>query len=134
MRALMQERQLLISSLIEHAATYHPDTEIVSRTCEGTTVRSSYREIRSRAKQLAKALIVMGVKPGDRVGTLAWNTHRHMELYFAVSGIGAVLHTVNPRLFPEQIEYIVNHAEDKVLFFDITFAGLIGKLRRISAP
>ncbi len=129
MRALMQERQLLISSLIEHAATYHPDTEIVSRTCEGTTVRSNYREIRSRAKQLAKALVAMGVKPGDRVGTLAWNTHRHMELYFAVSGIGAVLHTVNPRLFPEQIEYIVNHAEDKVLFFDITFAGLIGKLR-----
>jgi len=129
MRALMQERQLLISSLIEHAATYHPDTEIVSRTCEGTTVRSNYREIRSRAKQLAKSLIAFGVKPGDRVGTLAWNTHRHMELYFAVSGIGAVLHTVNPRLFPEQIEYIVNHAEDKVLFFDITFAGLIGKLR-----
>ncbi|HZG29415.1 MAG TPA: long-chain-fatty-acid--CoA ligase [Ensifer sp.] len=129
MRALMQERQLLISSLIEHAATYHPETEIVSRTCEGATIRSSYREIRSRAKQLAKALVAMGVKPGDRVGTLAWNTHRHMELYFAVSGIGAVLHTVNPRLFPEQIEYIVNHAEDKVLFFDITFAGLIGKLR-----
>jgi acyl-CoA synthetase (AMP-forming)/AMP-acid ligase II len=129
MLALMQERQLLISSLIEHAATYHPHTEIVSRTCEGTTVRSNYREIRSRAKQLAKALIAMGVKPGDRVGTLAWNTHRHMELYFAVSGIGAVLHTVNPRLFPEQIDYIVNHAEDKVLFFDITFAGLVGKLR-----
>src|SRR5207245_7335181 len=75
-------------------------------------------------------LIRLGVKPGDRVATLAWNTHRHMELYFAVSGLGAVLHTVNPRLFPEQIEYIINHAENRVLFFDITFADLVAKLRR----
>ncbi|MDO6965084.1 long-chain-fatty-acid--CoA ligase [Rhizobium alvei] len=128
MRALMQERQLLISTLIEHAARFHPTVEIVSRTCEGETVRSNYRTLRSRAALIAKALIGLGVKPGDRVGTLAWNTHRHMELYFGVSGIGAVLHTVNPRLFAEQIEYIVNHAEDSVLFFDITFAELVAKL------
>lgn len=129
MLGLMQDRPLLISSLIEHAALYHPDVEIVSRTCEGVTVRSNYRELRKRVAQLANALKKLGVKPGDRVATLAWNTHRHVELYFAVSGIGAVLHTVNPRLFPEQIDYILNHAESKLLFLDITFNGLIAGLR-----
>lgn len=129
MLGLMQDRPLLISTLIEHAARYHPAVPIVSKTCEGGVVYSNYRELRSRAAKLAKALIRMGVKKGDRVATLAWNTHRHMELYFAVSGIGAVLHTVNPRLFPEQIDYILNHAESRVLFFDITFAGLVGDLQ-----
>ena len=120
MLGLMQDRPLLVSSLIEYAARYHPNVEIVSKTCEGPTLRTNYAGLRARAAKLAKALIRLGVKPGDRVATLAWNTHRHMELYFAVSGIGAVLHTVNPRLFPEQIEYIVNHAEDRVLFFDLS--------------
>ena len=129
MRGLMQDRQLLVSSLIEHAGRYHPDVEIVSRTCEGPTVRQTYRGLADRARQLARALIALGVKPGDRVATLAWNTHRHLELYFAVSGIGAVLHTVNPRLFPEQIAYIVNHAGARVLMFDITFDGLVAGLR-----
>ncbi len=129
MQGLMQDRQLLISSLIEHAARYHPSVEIVSRTCEGPLVRTDYAQLRSRAAKLAKALLRMGVRPGDRVATLAWNTHRHMELYFAVSGIGAVLHTVNPRLFPEQLDYILNHAESRVLFFDITFSGLVASLR-----
>lgn len=129
MRALMQERQLLISTLIEHAALNHPRTEIVSRTCEGEIIRTSYSTLRSRAARIANALTALGIQPGDRVGTLAWNTHRHMELYFGVSGIGAVLHTVNPRLFPEQIEYIINHAEDRVLFLDITFAELVANLR-----
>lgn len=129
MLGLMQDRPLLISSLIEHAARYHPRAEIVSKTCEGAVHRSTYAGLRSRAAKLAKALVKLGVRPGDRVATLAWNTHRHMELYFAVSGIGAVLHTVNPRLFPEQIEYIVNHAENRVLLFDITFADLVLKLR-----
>ena len=129
MLGLMQDRPLLVSSLIEYAARYHPTVEIVSKTCEGATLRTNYANLRARAAKLAKALIRLGVKPGDRVATLAWNTHRHMELYFAVSGLGAVLHTVNPRLFPEQIDYIVNHAEDRVLFFDITFADLIAKLR-----
>ena len=129
MLGLMQDRPLLISSLIEHAARYHPTVEIVSRTCEGATVRTNYERLRSRAAKLAKALLRLGVKRGDRVATLAWNTHRHMELYFAVSGIGAVLHTVNPRLFPQQIEYVVNHAEDRLLFFDAPLAPLVGTLR-----
>ncbi|WP_101675771.1 long-chain-fatty-acid--CoA ligase [Alloalcanivorax mobilis] len=128
MLGLMQDKPLLISSLIEHAATFHPDTEIVSRTLEGPTQRSNYRQLRGRAKQVANALATLGVSLGDRVGTLAWNTTRHLELYFGVSGSGAVLHTVNPRLFPEQIEYIVNHTEDKVLMFDIAFADLVERL------
>lgn len=128
MQGLMQDHPLLISSLLEHARRYHPDTEIVSRTCEQETVRSDYRTLSQRAKQMAQALLKMGVKPGDRVATLAWNTHRHLELYFAVSGIGAVLHTVNPRLFPEQIDYILNHADSGVLFFDITFGDLVNGL------
>jgi fatty-acyl-CoA synthase len=129
MLGLMQDRQLLVSGLLRHAEQYHPDVELVSRTCEGPVVRSSYRTLAGRVRQMARALIRMGVKPGDRVATLAWNTHRHMELYFAVSGIGAVLHTVNPRLFPEQIDYIVNHGGAKILFFDITFGSLVASLR-----
>ncbi|CAG1014618.1 MAG: long-chain-fatty-acid--CoA ligase [Rhizobiaceae bacterium] len=129
MLGLMQDSPLLISSLIEHAARYHPHVEIVSRTCEGPVVRTNWRDLAKRVAKLANALRRMGIKPGDRVASLAWNTHRHVELYFAVSGIGAVLNTVNPRLFPEQIDYIVNHAENRVLFFDITFAGLVAGLR-----
>lgn len=129
MLGLMQDQPLLISSLIEHAARYHPNVEIVSRTCEGDTVRTNWRDLSKRVARLANALKRMGVGPGDRVASLAWNTHRHVELYFAVSGIGAVLNTVNPRLFPEQVDYIVNHAENRVLFFDITFAGLVAGLQ-----
>ena len=128
MLGLMQDRSLLISSLIEHAATFHPETEIVTRSIEGPIYRTNYREIRDRAKQLANALPSLGIEPGDRVGTLAWNTWRHMELYYGVSGSGAILHTVNPRLFPEQISYIINHAEDKILFFDTSFAELVEQL------
>ena len=129
MLGLMQDRPLLISSLIEHAARFHGSVEIVSRTCEGGIVRTTYRELRDRAARLANALLRLGVRPGDRVATLAWNTHRHMELYFAVSGIGAVLHTVNPRLFPEQIEYILAHAEARFLFLDTPFADLVAAMR-----
>src|SRR5579863_62797 len=128
MPGLMQNRPLLISSLIEHADTFHPEAEIVSRSCEGPIHRCTYRDINRRAKQLAQALIALGVKPDERVATLAWNSHRHMELYYGVSGMGAVLHTINPRLFPEQIVYIANHAEDQYVFFDIVFAPLIEKL------
>ena len=128
MFGLMQDRPLLISSLIEHAATFHPRTEIVSRTPEGPVRRSNWGEVRQRAKQVANALKSLGIQPGDRIGTLAWNSDRHLALYFGVSGSGAVLHTVNPRLFPEQIDYIVNHAEDQVIFFDVTFAPLVAKL------
>ena len=128
MLGLMQDRPLLISSLVEHAATFHPGTEIVSRLPEGREHRTDWQGIRDVSRQAANAMAVLGVKPGDRVGTLAWNSFRHLALYFGVSGSGAVLHTVNPRLFPEQIEYIVNHAEDQVLFFDVTFAALVVQL------
>jgi len=128
MQGLMQDRPLLISSLIEHAAAMHPGAEIVSRTVEGPLHRCTYGDIHRRSKQVANALAALGANPGDRIATLAWNSYRHMELYYGVSGAGAVLHTINPRLFPEQIAYIVNHAEDRYLFFDVTFAGLIEKL------
>jgi fatty-acyl-CoA synthase len=128
MHALMQNRQLSIASLIEHANCNYPNVEIVSRTGEGPIHRCTYRDIHRRSKQLANALVALGVEIGDRIGTLAWNGHRHMELYFGVSGMGAVLHTINPRLFPEQIDYIVNHAEDQYLFFDLSFAPLVAKL------
>lgn len=128
MLGLMQDRPLMISSLIEHAAAFHGDTEIVSRTPEGPVRRTSWREVNECAKQVANALAELGVRHGDRVATLAWNSDRHLALYFGVSGTGAVMHTVNPRLFPEQISYIVNHAEDRVLFFDVTFAPLVSAL------
>jgi len=128
MLGLMQDRELMISSLIEHAARFHPEREIVSRTLEGVIHRTNYREICARSKQIANALQNLNVGFGDRVATLAWNTHRHLELFYGVSGTGSILHTVNPRLFPEQIEYIINHAEDKVLFFDISFADLVQEL------
>ncbi len=128
LQGLMQDRPLLISSLIEHADTFHPRVEIVSRPVEGPVHRTTWSDVHRRSKQAVKALTALGVKPGDRVATLAWNTFRHLELYFAVSGMGAVLHTINPRLFPEQIEYIANHAEDKLLCFDLTLAPLVERL------
>jgi fatty-acyl-CoA synthase len=128
MHGLMQDRPLLISSLIEHAATFHPHTEIVSRLPEGTVHRTDWQGVCLRSRQVARALQTLGIQQGDRVGTLAWNSYRHLALYYGVSGSGAVLHTVNPRLFPEQIDYIVNHAEDQVLFFDTTFAPLVEQL------
>ncbi|MGB9110068.1 MAG: AMP-binding protein, partial [Telluria sp.] len=124
----MQHEEMLISSLIEHAARNHPGVEIVSRTSEGTIHRSTYGEVEARARRLASALTRLGVRPGERVGTLAWNGYRHMELYYGVSGMGAVLHTINPRLFPEQVDYIINHADDQYLFFDIGFAALVEQL------
>ena len=128
----MMQRPLLISSLIEHAAHNHAGTEIVSRTIEGgaafTIHRSNYGETCKRAKRLAHALTRLGVKKGDRIGTLAWNGYRHFELYYGVSGMGAVMHTINPRLFPEQLAYIAQHAEDQYVFFDLTFAPLIEAL------
>ncbi|HEV7994893.1 MAG TPA: long-chain-fatty-acid--CoA ligase [Stellaceae bacterium] len=128
MLGLMSERPLLISTIIAHAATYHGDAEIVSRTVEGPIHRYTYREAERRAQQLARALLRLGIEPGDRVGTLAWNTYRHVELYYAISGIGAVCHTINPRLFDEQIVYIVNHAADRLLFVDATFLPLVERL------
>lgn len=128
MLSLMQDRPLLISSILEHAARHHGDTEIVSQTDEGSLHRYRYADAERRARQLANALKGLGVGPGDRVATLAWNGYRHFELYFAASGMGAVLHTINPRLFPEQIHWIVEHAEDRVLCFDLSFLPLVEKL------
>jgi fatty-acyl-CoA synthase len=128
MNGLMMSMPLAISSLLRHADLNHGDTEIVSRRCEGDIHRYAYREAHSRARKLANALRRLGVRPGERVATLAWNGYRHFELYYAVSGMGSVIHTVNPRLFPEQIGYIVNHAEDAYVFFDLTFAPLVEKL------
>ena len=129
MLGLIQDRPLLISSLIEYSGQYHGDVEIVSRTVEGPIHRTNYRNINLRAKKLAQALERLGVKLGDRIGTLAWNGYRHMEIYFGVSGMGAVCHTINPRLFPEQIAYIINHAEDKYIFVDLTFVPLLEALK-----
>jgi 3-(methylthio)propionyl---CoA ligase len=128
MQGLMMDVPLMISSLIRHADRYHGDTQIVSRTVEGPIHRYTYSDAHRRARQLAVALSKLGVRPGDRVGTLAWSTNRHFELYYAVSGIGAVIHTVNPRLFHEQIAYIVAHAEDSLLFFDTTFTAIVDQL------
>jgi 3-(methylthio)propionyl---CoA ligase len=128
MLGLMSERPLLISSIIRHAAIYHGDIEIVSRTVEGPIHRYTYADAERRSKQLANALLRLGIEPGDRVATLAWNTFRHFELYYAISGIGAVCHTINPRLFADQLVYIVNHAADRLLFVDTTFLPLVERL------
>ena len=125
MLGLMQERPLLISDLIEHAARHHGDVEIVSRRVEGDIHRTTYAQAAARARQLAQALDAMGLEQGERVATLAWNGYRHFEMYYGVSGSGRVLHTINPRLLPDQIAWIVNHAEDRVLAFDMTFWPII---------
>lgn len=125
MQGLMQSQQLLISSLIEFAARHHRDAEIVSRRVEGDIHRYTYTELAQRSKQLANALDALKVAHGDRVASIAWNGYRHMEMYFGVSGSGRVLHTINPRLHPEQVAWIVNHAEDQVLCFDMTFLPLV---------
>ncbi len=125
MLGLMQQHSLLISSVIEFAATYHSDTEIVSRRVEGDIHRTNYATVNRRAKQIANALDAMQIAQSSRVATLAWNGYRHFELYYGVSGSGRVLHTVNPRLHPDQMAWIVNHAEDEVMCFDMSFLPLI---------
>jgi acyl-CoA synthetase (AMP-forming)/AMP-acid ligase II len=119
MRGLMMDEPLMISSILEHSATVHATTEVVARTPEaGAIHRTTYGEAHRRTKRLAQALITLGMRPGDRVGSLAWNTHHHFELFYGVSGTGAVLHTINPRLFDEHLIYIVNHAEDRWICVD----------------
>jgi fatty-acyl-CoA synthase len=121
----MMQQPLLVSSLLVHAERHHGEQQVVSRRVEGDVHRYTFRELASRSRQLANALRALGVEFGDRVGTLAWNGYRHMELYYAVSGSGAVLHTLNPRLHPDQVVWIADHAEDQVLFFDLTFLPLV---------
>jgi fatty-acyl-CoA synthase len=128
MHGVMQDWPLLVWKLIDHAAAFHGRREVVSLTCEGGQHRSNWATIRSRARKVAAALRSLGIVPGDRVATLAWNTYRHVESWYGISGMGGVAHTINPRLFEDQIVYIANHAADRVLFFDLTFVKLIEKL------
>jgi fatty-acyl-CoA synthase len=125
MLGLMQNQPLLISALIDFAERHHGDAEIVSRRVEGDIHRYTYRDVARRSRQVARALDRAGVGFGERVATLAWNGYRHLELYFGVSGSGRVLHTINPRLHPEQIAWIANHAEDQVLCFDMSFLPIV---------
>ena len=128
MLGLMQSQPLLISSIITHAARHHATAEVVSRTVEGTTHRTTYAGIEHRARQLAQALQALGVGPSDRVATLAWNGHRHLELYYAVSGMGAIIHTVNPRLAPDDIVHILNDAGSIVLCADTSFTAILAAI------
>ncbi len=129
MQGLMMDRELLISAIIDHAALYHGDTEIVSVNTSGGINRYGYADCRARSLKLASALKKKGMQKPDRIGTLAWNNHRHLELYYGVSGSGLVCHTLNPRLHPDQVIYIMNHAEDRVLFFDKTFLPLVAAVK-----
>jgi acyl-CoA synthetase (AMP-forming)/AMP-acid ligase II len=125
----MMDQPLLISGLIEHAERANPNSEIVSRRCEGDIHRYTMKDAAKRSKKAANALLKLGAQPSDRIATLAWNNYRHFELYFGVSGIGSVLHTINPRLFPEQLVYIINHAEDRWVFVDLSFVPLLESIQ-----
>ena len=128
MHGLMMNSPLLISSLAEHAAKFHGDREIVSVTADNPRHRCTIRDAVGRSKQLANALDKLGLAQGDRIATIAWNDYRHLELYYGVSGAGYVCHTINPRLFPEQLIFIINHAEDRWIFTDVMFVPLLEKL------
>ncbi len=128
MLGTMQDWPLTCNKVLDHAATHHKDREIVSRTVEGEIVRQTYAQTRGRVKQLCNRLTDWGLKKGERAATLAWNTARHLEVWYGLTGVGAVYHTVNPRLFPDQIAWIINHAEDRVLFVDLTFVPLVEKI------
>jgi fatty-acyl-CoA synthase len=128
MLGLMQEWPLTVDRILDHAKASFPRREVVTRSIEGPISRTNYANIWRRAKQVTNALKERGIRLGDRVATLAWNTERHLEVWYGAMGMGAVLHTVNPRLFPDQIAWIINHAEDKILFFDTTFAPIVEKI------
>ncbi|PZQ54483.1 MAG: long-chain fatty acid--CoA ligase, partial [Phenylobacterium zucineum] len=121
MLGLMQNWPLTVDKILDHANAWHGDREVVTRSVEGPIVRTTWSQIHTRAKRVSNVLKGLGVQPGDRVATLAWNTGRHIEAWYGIMGIGAVCHTLNPRLFAEQLCYIINHAEDKVIFTDLTF-------------
>src|ERR1700694_5453292 len=128
MLGLMQNWPLLMHRIIDHAATFHGARKVISRSLEGPIVETDYSAIRARALKAGQRLSKDGIKLGDRVATLAWNTWRHMEAWYGITGIGAIYHTVNPRLFPEQIVWIVNHATDRVMIADLTFVPLLEKI------
>ena len=130
MQGLMMQQELMISDLIEHAAKVHGNREIYTLNADMTEHRYTWADCAVRTRKLANALLAAGIKKGDRVATIAWNSYRHIEIYYAVSSIGAVVHTINPRLKPEQVAWMVNHAEDTMLVFDTTFAPTL----MVSAP
>lgn len=125
MQGLMQDRQLVVSSVLDFAYANHPEQEVVSRSVEGPIHRYTYKDLYSRAKKCAKALRKLGLGEGQIAATMAWNTYRHMEAWYGIMGLGAVCHTLNPRLFPDQLAYIVNHAEDKFLLLDLSFVPIV---------
>src|SRR6202522_4876255 len=128
MLGLMQDWPLLCHRIIDHAARNHGNRRVISRSIEGPIHSTTYSEIRARALRVAQRLDRDGIQPGDRVATLAWNTWRHLESWYGILGIGAVYHTINPRLFVEQIVWIINHAEDRVMMVDLTFVPLLEKI------
>ncbi|CAK0787064.1 hypothetical protein CVIRNUC_010280 [Coccomyxa viridis] len=129
MKGLMQDHPLLLTGILDYAARWHGEQEVVTRTVEGPVVISNYAEVHERARLCALALRRLGIQQGDRVATVAWNTCRHLESWYGIMGLGAVCHTLNPRLFLADLEYIMNHAEDKIVMFDLDLAGVIAKLR-----
>lgn len=137
MKGLMQDWPLRVTTIIDHAARFHGDREIVTRTVEGPIARTTYKQVHLRSRKVAQALTKLGVKEGDIVATMAWNTARHLEAWYGIMGMGAVCHTLNPRLFAEQLIYIINHAEDKIIFLDLTFVpileGIADKLPNVKA-
>ncbi|MBS0532969.1 MAG: fatty-acid--CoA ligase [Proteobacteria bacterium] len=129
MLGLMQDWPMLLHRIIDHAAKFHGGRKVVTRSIEGPIVETTYAEIRARSLKVAQRLEKDGIKLGDRVATLAWNTWRHLECWYGILGVGAIYHTVNPRLFPDQIAWIINHAGDRVMFLDITFVPLMEKIQ-----
>lgn len=128
MKGLMQPFPMNLAHVLEHAARFHGHREIISSTVEGGIHRYTYADALVRTKKLANALAKLGVNEGDRIGTLAWNGYRHLEAWYAISGQGAVTHTVNPRLYPDQISYIINHAANKFVILDTTFVSLVEEI------
>lgn len=124
----MMNTQLLISKILRHAERFHANQEIVTSTVEGPIHRYRYADLAVRTRKLANALTELGVRHGDRVATVGWNTYRHLEAFYAISGLGAVCHAINPRLTMDNMAYVVNDAEDKVVLFDLSFAPLMERL------
>ena len=129
MLGLMQDYPLLTHTILDHGGLNHGEREMVSRSIEGPIRRTTLADVRSRSLRVAKALEQDGVKLGDRIATMAWNTDRHLEAWFGIMGNGAIYHTLNPRLFAEQLDYIVNHAEDEIMFVDLTFVPILEALK-----
>ena len=125
---LMQKKQFNIINILQHASIWHGNSEVVTNSVEGGIHRINYSDLYDRTCQLSNALNTLGINPGDRIGTMAWNTWRHLECWYGLSGFGAICHTLNPRLFPNQIEYIVNHAENRYIFVDTTFIPVIANV------